>query len=179
MSASRQRLCIGVLLITSLLAALTCTSPSANVANRSVAPVVVVVNVPAIIGRTPKEVEAVTGKAKERTKITNEPDQMPGEFRDYEIKGAKLGLTLYGMMVRYYRKRAVHITIDMPEHVDTAEAVLKMAGIDVQGAQPRVVAPLATRWTGTFNGVDFKDVAAAKMGSDKSLFSTVQATLAP
>jgi hypothetical protein len=113
-----------------------------------------VLDLPSIIGKSPHEVEIVTGKPKKLTKITSYLDQMPGEFRESEIKGSKLGLTVYGLMIRF------------------------AAGVDVGDAPPAVVAPAATRWKGVFNGIAFKDVSALKMGDDPSLFTSVQVTLA-
>jgi hypothetical protein len=138
----------------------------------------VVIDIPRIIGLSVDEVEKAAGKPKSKTKITSTPEEMPGEFRDYEVKGTQLALTVHGLMVRYYRGRAVHMTLDLPESAATAEEALRMAGIDVGGAEPRVRASRAVRWSGTFGGVDFKDVAALKMGRDGSRFSSVQATLA-
>ncbi len=54
-----------------------------------------------------------------------------------------------------------------------------MAGIDVGSTAARVKAPIADRWTGNFNGINFKDVAALKLDSSMKKYSTVQAELAP
>lgn len=52
------------------------------------------------------------------------------------------------------------------------------AGIDVKGTGAKTKAPLADRWTGNFNGIDFKDVAALKMDAGGKKYSTVQAEIA-
>ena len=134
-------------------------------------------NITQLIGRTPAEVERIAGEAQARTEITNDPSQMPGEFREYEVYNSRLGLTVYGMMVRYHQGRAVHITVDLPDQFESAEEALLAVGVDVRGTIPRVIAPMATRWIGKFNGVDFKDVAAMKTDQDLHAFSTVQITL--
>lgn len=135
-------------------------------------------NITQLIGRTPDEVERVAGGTQARTEITNDSSQMPGEFREYEVRNSRLGLTVYGMMVRYHHERAVHITVDLPDQYASAEEALLAVGVDVRGTKPRVVAPVATRWTGKFSGVEFKDVAAVKTDPNLQAFSTVQITLA-
>ena len=102
---------------------------------------------------------------------------MPGEFRDFGIKGKVGTVTSDGLMIRFYRGRAVHFTLDLPKALDEPEAALLLAGIDVAGTPPKVRAQLAHRWVGTFNGIDFKDVAALKMDSSGTKYSTVQATV--
>lgn len=134
-------------------------------------------NIIRLIGHAPAEVERAVGEPMVQTQITNDPSQMPGEFRDYEVHNSRLGLTVYGMMVRYHHGRAVVITVDLPDQFGSAEEALLALGVDVQGTSPRVVAPMATRWTGVFNGVEFKDVAALKMDQDLHAFTTVQITL--
>ncbi len=68
--------------------------------------------------------------------------------------------------------------MDLPDLTDTAEAALLMVGIDVKGAGAKIKAPLADRWTGNFNGIDFKDIAALKMDASVKKYSTVQAEIA-
>ena len=134
-----------------------------------------VVNIPQLIGKSPTELDKVLGKPAAVTKITNDPEMMPGEYRDYKIENTTGNVTQEGLMVRFHKGQAVHFTFDLPRLTDTPEEALLMAGINVKGTAAKIKAPLADRWTGNFNGVDFKDVAALKMDSGGKKYSTVQA----
>lgn len=132
-------------------------------------------DIPSMAGKSPSEIEKVLGKPKVKTPITRSPEQMPGEFREYKIKGSQLNLTVYGLMVRYYQERAVHFSLDLTTSTDSAEEALAMAGIDTKGSSPTIKAPMATRWKNvSFNGVTFKDIAVLLRDGK---FATVQATL--
>lgn len=137
----------------------------------------VVLNIPQLIGKPPGEFEKVVGAPVRVETITNDPDMMPGEYRDYKIADSLGSMTEDGLWVRFYKGVAHHITLDLPILVDTPEEALSMAGIDVRGKAARVKAPIADRWTGNFNGIYFKDVAAFKLNSDMKKYSTVQAEL--
>ncbi|HEX7318608.1 MAG TPA: hypothetical protein VF297_32165 [Pyrinomonadaceae bacterium] len=134
-----------------------------------------VVDIPQLVGRAPAELDKVLGKPVAVTKITNDPEMMPGEYRDYKIENTTGNVTQEGLMVRFYQGQAIHFTFDLPSPADTPEEALLMAGIDVKGAAAKIKAPLADRWAGNFNGVEFKDVAALKMDSGGKKYSTVQA----
>ena len=117
------------------------------------------------------------GEPKHVTKITNDPEQMPGEYRDYKIKDANLHLTTEGLMVRFHKGRAIHFSLDLPTSTNTPEAALLLAGVDLENTAPDVRAPLADRWKDkTFNGVRFKDIAAMKMDDDGRRYTTIQVT---
>jgi len=137
-----------------------------------------VVDIPQLISKSPAELEKVLGKPTRITQITNDPEMMPGEYRDYRIENSIGTLTEDGLWVRFHKGKADHFTVDLPHLADTSEAALLMVGIDVQGAVPNVKAPLADRWTGKFNMIDFKDVAALKMEAGSKKYSTVQAETA-
>lgn len=134
-----------------------------------------VVDIPQLMGKPSAELEKVLGKPAAVTKITDDPDMMPGEYRDYKIENTTGNVTQEGLMVRFYKGQAVHFTFDLPVPTDTPEEALSMAGIDVKGAAAKIKAPLAERWAGNFNGVEFKDVAALKMDFGGKKYSTVQA----
>lgn len=136
-----------------------------------------VLNVPQLIGKSPADFEKVLGKAIRVTKITDEPDMMPGEYRDYKIEHTLGTLTEDGLWVRFHKGIAVHLTFDLTKSADSAEEALQLAGIDVKGVTPQVRAPLALRWRGTFNGINFKDVAALKLESDPNKCTTIQVEL--
>lgn len=146
--------------------------------HRSAAPPVrPVVNIPALAGKTPPEVDAVLGVPAEVTLITNDPTQDPGEYRDYRIAGVKDGVTTHGLMVRFNDGQAVHFTLDLPDPQESAETALLRAGIDVRNSRPTVTALAAKSWAGIFGGVYFKDVAAVKADRGFSNYTTVQANL--
>jgi hypothetical protein len=134
-----------------------------------------VVDIPRLMGKSPAELDKVLGKPAAVTRITDDPDLMPGEYRDYKVENSTGNVTQEGLMVRFYKGQAVHFTFDLPVPTDTPEEALAVAGIDVKGAAPKIKAPLAERWAGNFNGVEFKDVAALKMESGGKRYSSVQA----
>jgi hypothetical protein len=139
-----------------------------------------VISIPNLANKSPQEIEAILGRSVGLTKITNEPDRMPGEYRDYKIEGVEPQLTFTGLMVRFYRGRAVHFSLDLPVAFDTAQDALLAAGINVGGTSPKETALLARRWSGRYGGVDFKDVAAIQMGFDgKGKYNVVQAEVNP
>lgn len=133
-----------------------------------------VIDIPGLAGKSAKAVDAILGKPGEVTP-TNDPDYTPGEFRDYTIPGVTPRLTSHGLMVRFYRDKAVHFTFELPEPVETAEEALLMAGINVRGVKPHTTATLAELWSGTFNGVSFKDVSAQRLDATYKRYTTVQA----
>lgn len=137
-----------------------------------------IVDIPHLINKSPADFDKILGKPAAVTKLTNDPEMMPGEYRDYRIENATPVVTQYGLMVRFYMGHAVHFTLDLPRLVDTPEEALLMTGIDVKGTTAKTKAPLADRWSGTFNGIAFKDVAALKMDSAGKKYSTVQADVA-
>lgn len=153
-------------------------APNANVQTATQPIIEPIVDIPHLIGKTPAEFEKVLGKAIRVTKITNDPDMMPGEYRDYKIEKSIGTLTQDGLWVRFYKGLADHLTFDLPHFADTPEEALLMAGIDVKGATPQIKAPIAERWKGNFNGISFKDAAALKLDSDHKKYTTVQAELA-
>jgi hypothetical protein len=134
-----------------------------------------VVDIPQLMGKSPAELDKVLGKPAAVTKITDDPDMMPGEYQDYKIKNTTPSVTQEGLVVRFHKGKAVHFTFDLPAPTDTREEALSVAGIDVKGAAAKIKAPLAERWSGNFDGVEFKDVAALKMDSGGKKYSTVQA----
>jgi len=137
-----------------------------------------VLDIPRLMGKSAREFEKLVGSPVRVTPITNDPDMMPGEYRDYKIANTLGTITEDGLWVRFYKGVAHHITFDLPRVTDTPQEALLMAGIDVGGATARIKAPAADRWTGNFNGINFKDVAALKLESDMRKYSTVQAELA-
>lgn len=162
--------------VVSLIALFVCSFVSGQVFAQSIkSEVKPVLDIPSLAGKSPAELEKVLGKSKVKTPITNYPEQMPGEFRDYRIKSSQINLTLYGLMVRYYQGRAVSFTLDLPNPTASPEEALAVAGIGTKGISPTIKAPMATRWKDvSFNGVAFEDVAVL---IHDGKFATVQAKL--
>ena len=115
-----------------------------------------VVDLPSIMGKSGSEVNAALGKPTKTVPITSYPDQMPGEYRNYAVKG------LEDLLVRFHNDRAVQITAWFSDGMSDAEELLLAAGIDVNGVSPSVVAPAAKRWTGSYSGVIFDDLGVEK-----------------
>lgn len=139
-----------------------------------------IIEIPKLIGQSPKFIEAQLGKPTEITPITKDlPDEKrtPGEFRDYKIVGLSKPIsTNNGAMIRFYKNKAIMIMVDLPSPTVTAEEALQLAGIDVNDISPTIVAPLAKRWKNfSYNGVKYKDVNATKVLGDR--YDVVQAEI--
>ncbi len=132
-----------------------------------------IIDIPKLAGKSPDAIDAALGKPSTVTPITSSAAQMPGEFRAYKVGENREVLT-----IRFFRGRAVHFTFDLPQVTETPNEALRLVGIDVDDTQPTIKAPMAVRWSGSFGGIEFKDVAALKnIGS--SGFSIVQAEVSP
>jgi hypothetical protein len=136
-----------------------------------------VVDIPKLIHQPPEVFEKSFGKATEIVQITkNDYGTAPGEFRDYKVPGAGKYSTKNGMMVRFYKGKAVLIMVDLPTPASSAETALSQVNIDVKGISPTFESVLAHRWQNqNLNGITFKDVAAFKIGADGKNFTTMQA----
>lgn len=130
-------------------------------------------DLPTLAGEPPAAVDAALGTPTSVTPIKNIPEQMPGEFRDYQLPGVPDPAT-----VRFHRDRAVFFTVFLPQPEPSAEAALQRVGIDVTGS-PDTRAPLAEWWrSGTFGGKRFVKVGALKgMGGRGDGYDMVQAEL--
>lgn len=133
-----------------------------------------VFDLPALAGGSPATVDAALGAPTAVEPIENIPEEMPGEYREYEIPGAPGPAT-----VRFYRDRAVFFTIFLPEGESTAEAALQRVGIDVAGEGPDTRAPVAEWWRyDIFGGKTFVKVGALRgMGGGGDEYDMVQAEL--
>lgn len=151
------------------------SSSSPATTNSEVVNSKLIVDIPKLMRQSPQVFEKSFGKATEISK-TNDPGTVPGEIHDYKVPGAGSYSTADGMMVRFYRGKAVMIMVDLPTPTRNAQAALSQANLDAKGVAPTVEAVLAHRWRNqTLNGIKFKDVAAHKLDSDGRNFTTVQA----
>lgn len=126
----------------------------------------------ALAGQPPPVVDSVLGSPTDVTPIENVPENMPGEFRDYELSG-----TPSPSMVRFKRGRAVFFTIMLPKPESSAQSALQRVGIDIGEDSPDTRAPAAEWWrNGTIEGRRFIKVGAFRgMGFDTNDFDMVQA----
>ena len=127
-----------------------------------------------VIGESPSTVDDLLGAPTAIIPIENVPENMPGEFRDYTIPEAPDAVT-----VRYYRNRAVFVTVLLPKGESSAEAALLRVGIDLRGVPPDTRAPGAVWWrTGSIRGKTFERVGALRgMSGEGNDFDMVQAEL--
>jgi hypothetical protein len=114
-----------------------------------------------IAGKTPDEVRGVLGKPTEVTPITNYPEDMPGEYRDY--KSGRLRIT-----VQFFDGIAIGAAIDIddPPAKSSSEA-LRLVGLSsldlTKTFETPANAPIklhAIRWRGIVDGVEIEDVSA-------------------
>ncbi len=135
-----------------------------------------VVDIPKLMQQSPEIFEKNFGKATEISK-TNDPGTVPGEIRDYKLPGVtNPKSTEDGMMVRFYKGKAVMIMVDLLNSTSNVEAALSQTGIDLNNIAPTIDAPLARRWRSkSFNGIKFKDVAAHRLDLESKNFTTIQA----
>lgn len=132
-----------------------------------------IVDIPKLMRQSPQVFEKTFGKATEISK-TNDPGTVPGEIRDYKVPGAGSYSTIDGMMVRFFKGKAVMIMVDLPMPTTNAQLALSQANLDAKGISPTVEAPLAHRWRNqTLNGIKFKDVAVHRLDDSRN-FTTVQ-----
>jgi len=99
----------------------------------------------------------------------------PGELRTYPFPQPFNPDTSTGMMVTFYRGKAVNVLVDLSTPTSTPEEALTEVGLDVSGMAPTVRAPGATHWRNqTVNGIRFRDVAAFKLDSGTTQFTSLQ-----
>lgn len=125
-----------------------------------------------LAGASPSAVDSVLGKPTEVTRIRRIPEQMPGEFRDYELSDAPGPIT-----VRFFRGRAVFFTVFLPEPEESSRRALQRVGIEVGEAPPDTRALLADWWRdGIVSGTSYVRVGALKnMGGEGEGFDMIQA----
>lgn len=130
----------------------------------------------AVIGESPSQVEAVLGAPVDTVLIENVPEYMPGEFRDYSIAGAPGPTT-----VRFFKDKAVFVTVLLPQGHETAVMALRRVGIDLENVPPDTRAPVAIWWrSGSVPGSSkiFEKIGALRgMSGEGNDFDMVQAEL--
>lgn len=139
----------------------TSNATKTNVAPTTTPQTNVLVDLPQLANKTSQEVESLLGKSLRTVKITDTPDEMPGEFRNYSI-----GSMSDALQVRFHKDKAVAFVLTLPKdnQVATAKELANLAGIDVDTG--REASPYARKWSGEFNGVDFGEITALKSKVD-------------
>lgn len=121
------------------------------------------VNIPELAGKSPEDFEKALGKATQVTPITNTPEEMPGEFRHYQLEGVTETL-----QVRFYKGRSVafNLTVQKEKQTRTPEELAKMAGFDMTGNRGERASAYAQKWSGEFGGARFKEIIAVKTSTE-------------
>ncbi len=120
----------------------------------------VIVDVPKIANKSPKELDAIFGKPKETKKTA-----AAGEYRLYNLPNETKGLA-----VRFLDGRALSFNLILSKPFATSqEALLEGFGINVGNVSPIKNAgePLSERFQGKFNDVKFEKVSAKRQETGK------------
>lgn len=115
-----------------------------------------------LAGQPIATVERRLGKPITIDEITDDPREMPGDYREYRVRGFKsVSETEAGFTVQYYNGNAVSFIIELETPTETAEEALMQVGIDVRGKAADRSAMLASIWSNlTVGGANFKDIGA-------------------
>lgn len=117
------------------------------------------VNIPGLANKTPEEVENAAGKHVTITPITEPPQEVPGEYRTYNLPDMNEALS-----VRFYKGKAVAFTINVPKgrELKTAAELGKATGFDVTGKTPAKATDFMSQWNGQFGSARFAEVTIGK-----------------
>ena len=139
------------------------TRPQATVAG---------INIPSLAGKSTDEIEAAVGKALRTVPITEPPQEVPGEYRNYDLAGMKDALS-----IRFYKGKAVALTLNVParKELKTAEELGKLAGFDLAGKNPAKATEFVTQWNGQFGPARFAEVSIGK--SQKTDYNLIRARI--
>lgn len=116
------------------------------------------VDIPSLIHKSPDQIAAVLGQPTKVVKITDDFRLMPGSDNYYKPKAAG-----EDVIVRFHRKSAIFIEIDLPKPVNDPLVALQLAGLKPV-SKPYITAPTAQRWRDDIGGVVWKDVSATSGG---------------
>jgi hypothetical protein len=117
------------------------------------------VNIPGLANKTPEELESVAGKHVTITPVTEPPQEVPGEYRTYNLSDMKEALS-----VRFYKGKAVAFTISLPKgrELKTAAELGKAVGFDLTGKAPAKATDFMSQWNGQFGSARFAEVTIGK-----------------
>ncbi len=116
------------------------------------------VDILALGNAPPESFDKQYGKARKTTKITESPNLMPGEYREYAVEGNPKGLS-----VRFYKNRAKRFNLILGTPADSANRELtRTFGVDVSKLENVNIDPLSETWKGTTNGLSFRTIYAKR-----------------
>jgi hypothetical protein len=101
------------------------------------------IDITPLAGASSTVVDSILGEPSSITPITNEPAEMPGEYRDYAVPGGTDPVT-----IRFHRDGAVFFTIYLPFPAARPEDALQAVGLNVQNLTHQQTAPAAKWWSG-------------------------------
>lgn len=121
----------------------------------------ILINLPAIINKSPKEVEKIIGKPKEVYPIEDYSNAKIGEGRRYTLPPlGELAIDddEYILTVDYYQGKSVNLYARFPIQVEEPEEFGRRCGFDLKGKTPTEVLPGIVKWSGDVNGITFLNV---------------------
>lgn len=116
-------------------------------------------NLPSLANKTPEEVESMAGKHVTLTPITEPPQEVPGEYRTYDLPDMKEALS-----VRFYKGKAVAFTVNVPKGKEfkTAQELGDAVGFDVKGKPAAKATEFMSQWNGQFGTAKFAEITIGK-----------------
>lgn len=129
-------------------------------------------NLPDLANKTPEEVENALGKATDVARVTEPPQEVPGENRTFDLANMKGAL-----IVRFYKGKAAAFSINVPkgQELKTPEELGKLAGFDLAGKRPAKATDFVSQWNGQFGSAKFAEVTIGK--GPKSDYNLVRARI--
>lgn len=128
---------------------------------RGQSPIKEYVSFPSLAKKSHKEAEKLLGKPSRVTKITRYPDQMPGEFREWNLKNGA------SVLLRFKEDVCVSLTAQFDSSdFYIPEVATRAVGIDVQGISPSRKNDFVISYSGELSGVKWKTVSVQRSGQN-------------
>ncbi len=121
----------------------------------------ILVNLPALINKSPKEVEKIIGKPKNIYPIEDYSDAKIGEGRKYNLPtlgGKAFKDDDYTLTIDYYQGKSVNLYAYFPIQQEEPEEFGRRCGFVLKGKNPIEVLPGIVKWSGNINGITFLNV---------------------
>ena len=128
-----------------------------------------IVAAPQIAGLTSEEVAVILGEPREVLPIDNNPEQMPGEFREYTIQPNA------AITIRYYRGKAAHLSLDLTDDAiaGSASEAFGLVGLNkdeltvMSGTPSDPEVSGYVTYSGTSNSVRLRKVGVTRLAADQ------------
>lgn len=136
----------------------------------------ILVNLPALINKTPQEVEKIVGTSKEVYPIYkgySDANPKIGEGRVYDLpalSGKAVDADDYTVRVDYYQGKSVYLYARFPEQQSILNEFGRRCGFDLSGKSPTETYPENIRWSGNINGIPFTEVTLWRSLNNKDKF---------